>query len=255
MKTAVILPAAGLGTRMKQGAASAGSATAAAAETTGTSRKQFMLLEGAPILVHTVRKFVASPLVTDIVIAVREEEIEWVEEMLRREGRGLLGSVRVVAGGNSRQESVENGFAALDPDTDVVAVHDAVRPFVDLETIRRVIEEAAANGAAIVGIVPVDTVKQVSGAQAGGAKVRATISRERLILAQTPQVFRYDVLRRAFEAAKRDNFFGTDESSLVERLEQVEISVVLGSERNIKITRPSDMDLARLFYEQETARR
>ena len=140
-------------------------------------------------------------------------------------------------------------------DTDLVAVHDAVRPFVDLETIRRVIEEAAVTGAAIVGIVPVDTVKQVSGAQAGGAKVRATISRERLVLAQTPQVFRYDVLRRAFEAARRDNFSGTDESSLVERLDQVEISVVLGSERNIKITRPGDMDLARLFFEQENGAR
>jgi 2-C-methyl-D-erythritol 4-phosphate cytidylyltransferase len=233
----------------------ANAAPSTPAETSGTSRKQFMLLEGAPILVHTVRKFVASPLVTDIVVAVREEEIEWVESMLEKEGRGLLGSLRVVMGGNSRQESVEHAFAALDPDTDVVAVHDAVRPFIDLETIRRVIEEAALTGAAIVGIVPVDTVKQVSGAQAGGAKVRATISRERLILAQTPQVFRYDILRRAFEAARRDNFSATDESSLVERLDDAEISVVLGSERNIKITRPNDMDLARLFFEQETARR
>jgi len=245
VKTAVILPAAGLGTRMQRGFG---------VDTTGTSRKQFMLLEGLPILVHTVRKFVASPIVTDIVVAVREEEIESVEQMLKREGRSLLGALRIVCGGDSRQESVEKAFAALEPDTDVVAVHDAVRPFIDLETIRRVIEEAAATGAAIVGIVPVDTVKQVSGAQAGGAKVRATISRERLILAQTPQVFRYEVLRRAFEAARRDNFFGTDESSLVERLDQTEISVVLGSERNIKITRPGDMDLARLFFEQETAR-
>jgi len=249
LKTAVILPAAGLGTRMQRGV------PAAPAETTGTSRKQFMLLEGAPILVHTVRKFVASPLITDIAVAVREEEIDWVQEMLAKEGRGLLGALRVVAGGNTRQESVESAFAALDPDTDFVAVHDAVRPFIDLETIRKVIEEAVLSGAAIVGIVPVDTVKQVSGAQAGGAKIRATISRERLVLAQTPQVFKYDILRRAFEAASRDNFAGTDESSLVERLEQVEISVVLGSERNIKITRPSDMDLARLFFEQETARR
>jgi 2-C-methyl-D-erythritol 4-phosphate cytidylyltransferase len=223
-------------------------------EVTGTSRKQFMLLEGLPILVHTVRKFVASPAVTDIIVAVRPEEIETVEQMLAREGRGLFGALRVVAGGNTRQQSVEKAFAALAPDTDLVAVHDAVRPFIELDTIRHVIEEAALTGAAIVGIVPVDTVKQVSGAQAGGAKVRATISRERLILAQTPQVFRYDVLRRAFEAAKRDNFTGTDEASLVERLDQTEISVVLGSERNIKITRPGDMDLARLFFEQETAK-
>jgi 2-C-methyl-D-erythritol 4-phosphate cytidylyltransferase len=249
VKVAVILPAAGLGTRMHRG----GSASSAA-EISGTSRKQFMLLEGAPILVHTVRKFVASPLVSDIVVAVRQEDIEWVESMVAKEGRSLLGKIRVVAGGNTRQETVENALAALDPDTDLVAVHDAVRPFIDLETIGRVIEEAETTGAAIVGIVPVDTVKQVSGAQAGGARVRATISRERLVLAQTPQVFRYDILRRAFEAARRDGFSSTDESSLVERLDQVEVTVVLGSERNIKITRPNDMDLARLFFEQEAAR-
>jgi 2-C-methyl-D-erythritol 4-phosphate cytidylyltransferase len=246
VKLAVILPSAGLGTRMLKGTP---------ADISAISRKQFMLLEGAPILVHTVRKFVASPLVHDVVVAVREDDIEWVEDLLRHEGKGLLGSLRVVAGGNTRQESVENALRTLDPDTDFVAVHDAVRPFIDLDTIRRVVEEAQTTGAAIVGIVPVDTVKQVSGAQAGGAKVRSTISRERLILAQTPQVFRREILTRAFESARADNFTGTDESSLVERLDQVEISVVLGSDRNIKITRPNDMDLARLFFGQETAKK
>lgn len=239
---------------MQRGATTPAVATTAA-EVTGTSRKQFMLLDNAPILVHTVRKFVASPLVHDIVVAVRAEDIDWVFDMLHSETRGLPGELRVVAGGSSRQESVENALAALDSNTDLVAVHDAVRPFVDLETIRLVVEEAQVTGAAIVGIVPVDTVKQVSGAQAGGARVRSTISRERLVMAQTPQVFRVEVLRRAFEMARQDNFVGTDESSLVERLEQVEIAVVPGSDRNIKITRPGDMDLARLFYEQETARR
>ena len=249
MKLAVILPAAGLGTRMQRGN------SPAVAETTGTSRKQFMLLEGSPILVHTVRKFVASPLVYDIVVAVREDDIEWVGDMLHRECHSLPGDLKVVAGGDTRQQSVENAMAALDGDTDLVAVHDAVRPFVDLDTIRRVVEQAQITGAAIVGIVPVDTVKQVSGAQADGARVRSTISRERLILAQTPQVFRLDVLQRAFAAARQDDFSGTDESSLVERLDQVEIGVVLGSDRNIKITRPSDMDLARLFFEHEVLRR
>ena len=252
MKLAVILPAAGLGTRMlKATPPKAAPPKALSAEGSGVSRKQFMLLEGAPILVHTVRKFVASPVVHDIVVAVREEDIDWVHEMLEPETRSLFGSLKVVAGGNSRQESVENALKALDADTDLVAVHDAVRPFIELDTIRKVVEEAAATGAAIVGIVPVDTVKQVSGAQAGGAKVRSTISRERLVLAQTPQVFRPEILRRAYELARADNFVGTDESSLVERLDHVEISVVLGSERNIKITRPGDMDLARLFFEQE----
>ncbi len=242
MKVAVILPAAGLGTRMGR----------ASAETTGTSRKQFMQLDGAPILLHTVRKFAASDRVSEIVIALRREDLEWAGELLRREIRNK--SVRVVEGGNSRQESVERALAAVSPDTDLVAVHDAVRPFIDLEIIEKAIDEAAEYGAAIVGIVPVDTVKQVSGAQASGAKIRSTISRERLVLAQTPQVFRFDLLKQAFEAARRDGFVGTDESSLVERLEQVEVRVVMGSDRNIKITKPGDMDLARLFLEQETAR-
>ena len=224
----------------------------ASAETTGTSRKQFMQLDGAPILLHTVRKFAASNRVSEIVIALRREDLEWAGELLRREIRNK--SVRVVEGGNSRQESVERALAAVSPDTDLVAVHDAVRPFIDLDIIEKAIDEAGEYGAAIVGIVPVDTVKQVSGAQASGAKIRSTISRERLVLAQTPQVFRFDLLKQAFDAARRDGFVGTDESSLVERLEQVEVRVVMGSDRNIKITKPGDMDLARLFLEQETAR-
>jgi 2-C-methyl-D-erythritol 4-phosphate cytidylyltransferase len=239
MKCAVILPAAGLGTRMVRGGA----------DPTGISRKQFMLLDGSPILVHTVRKFASCDCVDQIVVALRADDLEWVAELLAREVPQVR--VKVVEGGNSRQESVENAFAALEPDTDVVAVHDAVRPFVDLETIARAIAEAAETGGAIVGIVPVDTVKQVHTAQAHGAKVRATISRERLVLAQTPQVFRYEILKRAFEAARADGFVGTDESSLVERLEDVEVTVIPGSERNIKITKPGDIELARLFLEQE----
>jgi len=242
MKVAVILSAAGLGTRMQK----------ASAENAGISRKQFMLLDGVPILVHTVRKFAACPQVSEIVVALRQEDLEWVDDLLKREHSRV--PIRVVEGGNSRQQSVENAFAAVGPDTDLVAVHDAVRPFVELDAITRAIEEAAHSGAAIVGIVPVDTVKQVSGAQAGGTKIRATILRERLVLAQTPQVFRHEVLRRAFAKAREDGFTGTDESSLVERLEQIEVSVVMGSDRNIKITRPGDMDLARLFLEQETAK-
>jgi 2-C-methyl-D-erythritol 4-phosphate cytidylyltransferase len=242
MKVAVILPAAGLGTRMGR----------TSSEKTGNSLKQFMLLEGDPILMHSVRKFAASPRVDEIVVAVRNEDLEWVSELLQREVHGK--KVRAVEGGNSRQQSVQNALAVLDSDTTLVAVHDAVRPFIDLETIERVIDEAAETGAAIVGIVPVDTVKQVTRAQTDKVKIRATLPREKLVLAQTPQVFRYDLLVRAFAAAQADGFTATDESSLVERLE-VEVSVVRGSDRNIKITKPSDMDLARLFLEEETAPR
>src|SRR6266550_2309945 len=122
MKVAVILPAAGLGTRMGR----------TSAETAGTSRKQFMLLEGSPILLHTVRKFATSPRVSEIVVAVRGEDIDWVRSTLAGEFGG--GTVSVVEGGNSRQQSVENALAALAADTDLVAVHDAVRPFIEQET-------------------------------------------------------------------------------------------------------------------------
>src|SRR5438093_1254053 len=141
MKVAVILPAAGLGTRMGR----------TSAETAGTSRKQFMLLEGSPILLHTVRKFAACGHVSEIVVALRREDLGWVEDLLGREIRSK--TVRVVEGGNSRQESVERGLSAVSPDTELVAVHDAVRPFVDLEIIEKAIDEAAEHGAAIVGIV------------------------------------------------------------------------------------------------------
>jgi 2-C-methyl-D-erythritol 4-phosphate cytidylyltransferase len=218
------------------------------AEKSGTSRKQFMLLDGSPILLHTIRKFVASPRVTEIIVALRADDIQWVRELLDRET--LATPVRLVEGGDSRQESVENALAALAPDTDLVAVHDAVRPFIDEAMIEKLIDEAALSGAAIAGIVPVDTVKQVR-----KNKVHTTLPRERLTLAQTPQVFRYALIKEAFERARQDGFTGTDESSLVERLEKVEVTVVLGSDRNIKITKPSDMDLARLFLSEEAERR
>lgn len=234
MKVTVILPAAGLGTRMGR----------AVPEKAGTSRKQFMLLDGSPILLHTIRKFASTAAVSEIVVALRADDIEWVRELLAVEKFGK--PVRLVEGGDSRQESVEHALATLDPGTELVAVHDAVRPFIEHGVLDKVFAEAEENGAAIVGIVPVDTVKQVH-----RNKIRQTIPRERLILAQTPQVFRFDLLKSAFAKAREDGFAGTDESSLVERLDQVEVSVVPGSDRNLKITKPSDMDLARLFLAEE----
>jgi 2-C-methyl-D-erythritol 4-phosphate cytidylyltransferase len=234
MKVSVILPAAGLGTRMGR----------AVPEKAGTSRKQFMLLEGSPILLHTIRKFVSSHSVEEIVVALRADDMEWVRELLQAEK--FPKPVRLVEGGDSRQESVEHALATLGSDTELVAVHDAVRPFIEHSVLEKVFAEAEESGAAIVGIVPVDTVKQVH-----RNKIRQTIPRERLILAQTPQVFRYDLLKTAFAKAREDGFAGTDESSLVERLDQVEVSVVPGSDRNLKITKPSDMDLARLFLAEE----
>jgi 2-C-methyl-D-erythritol 4-phosphate cytidylyltransferase len=219
------------------------------AERAGTSRKQFMLLDDQPIFMHTVRKFARIPEITEIVIAVRPEDKAWVEQLVSQ--AKLSKPIRAVEGGDSRQQSVENALGAIDSSTDLVVVHDAVRPFIDQATISNAINEAAESGAAIVGVVPVDTVKQVGKVQGNRAKIRSTLQRERLVLAQTPQVFRYALLKRAFDAAKADGFTGTDEASLVERLEDVEVSVVLGSDRNMKITKPGDMEIARLYAREE----
>ncbi|HZS52978.1 MAG TPA: 2-C-methyl-D-erythritol 4-phosphate cytidylyltransferase [Bryobacteraceae bacterium] len=236
MKVSLIIPAAGLGTRMGR----------SSPEKAGISRKQFMLLNNSPILIHTIRKFASSSLVSEIIVALREDDEAWANELFRKELP--MQDVRTAIGGETRQQSVENALGHVSADIELVAVHDAVRPFVERDVIDKVIREAAETGAAIVGIVPVDTVKQVH-----RNKVRATLPRERLILTQTPQVFRLDLLRRAFEKAREDLFLGTDESSLVERLEQVEVSVVLGTDRNIKITKPSDMELARLYLALENS--
>ena len=236
MKVAVILPAAGLGTRM----------TKSQPEKNAPGRKQFLLLDGEPVLIHTIRKFSRSKLVNEIVVSLRGDDIAYVQELVDK--AALPKPIRLVLGGDSRQQSVENALEIIDADTDLVAVHDAVRPFVDLDQIDAVIREAAECGAAILGIVPVDTVKQVH-----RNIIRATIPRDKLVLAQTPQVFRFALLKEAYSKAGGDCFAGTDEASLVERLEKVEVHVVAGSDRNIKITKPTDIELARFYLEQEKA--
>lgn len=233
MKVSVILPAAGLGTRMAPGGGEP-----------PIGRKQFVTLQGSPILIHTIRRFDRCPSVSEIVVALRADDIEWFEAALSYER--FAKEVRFVAGGDSRQESVANALAALAPDVDLVAVHDAVRPFTSVEMIEAVISTAAETGAAILGVVPVDTVKQVH-----LHEIRSTIPREHLVLAQTPQVFRVALLREAFAKAFAENFIGTDEASLVERLESVPVSVVPGSERNIKITKASDLGLADFYLSLE----
>ncbi|MGE5726450.1 MAG: 2-C-methyl-D-erythritol 4-phosphate cytidylyltransferase [Acidobacteriota bacterium] len=232
MKVVVIIPAAGLGTRM------------APAGTRPASSKQFVELNGTPILVHTLRKFAAAPEVAEIYLALRKSEAE--SFLPRLEQEHLNKPVRVVEGGESRQDSVANALAAVsaEPD-DIVLVHDAVRPFVDHEIIASVIAAAQKYGAAIAGWPAQDTIKQVD-RTAEGALVISTIPRERVVLAQTPQGFRFGLLKKAFEEARSDGFAGTDEASLLERAGH-EVAVVMGSPRNIKITTPADLDLAEFY--------
>ena len=233
MQVFVILPAAGLGTRMA-----------------GPQPKQFLALNGLPILIHSLRAFAAVERVTAIFVAVRKTEIERVQAQIAE--YGLAGRVQVVEGGDNRQESVSHALAALpaQPD-DIVLVHDAVRPLIDAATIDRTIDAVAKFGAAIVGLPAVDTIKQVE-RTAHGALITSTIPREFVVLAQTPQGFRYGLLQRAFAEATADGFIGTDEASLVERA-GLPVAVVHGSQVNLKITQQGDLELAE-FYLRQRAR-
>jgi 2-C-methyl-D-erythritol 4-phosphate cytidylyltransferase len=252
MKVIVIIPAAGLGTRMApMPSAAIPGAPASPTKDTKTKRavlsKQFTELGGTPILIHTLRKFAGVDAVSEIWIALRENEIEGFRERLRKEASAVLDKrVALVVGGEHRQQSVENALKAItaSPD-DIVLVHDAVRPFVKVEIIREVIDAAKKYGAAIAGLPAVDTVKQVE-RTAEGAIIKSTIPRASVVLAQTPQGFRYSVIKKAFDEAAADGFAGTDEASLAERSGQ-EVAVVMGSPRNIKITTPGDMELAEFY--------
>jgi 2-C-methyl-D-erythritol 4-phosphate cytidylyltransferase len=240
MRVAVIIPAAGLGTRM-----SGASGTRA-----GQPTKQFAEIAGKPILLHTLEKFAQVPNVTNIYIAVRDNEVLRLREFLS--AQRLRPKVHVVIGGDHRQHSVANALAEVHAEADdVVLVHDAVRPFVDREIIETVIQCAAQQGAAIAGLPAVDTIKQVE-RTASGAIITSTVPRERVVMAQTPQGFRYQLLKRAFDEAAQDGYVGTDEASLVERSGH-QVAVVMGSPRNIKITTPADLELAEFYLRQAQA--
>ncbi|MGC9197328.1 MAG: 2-C-methyl-D-erythritol 4-phosphate cytidylyltransferase [Acidobacteriaceae bacterium] len=235
MSVFVIIPAAGIGTRM-------------AHATSGVS-KQFLELRGLPILVHSLRAFLAVPRVSAIYVSVREPEQERVRAMIA--DHHLLEKVHLVAGGDSRQESVANALAAIPGDgagsasADIVLVHDAVRPLIDRATIDHVIDAIEKHGAAIVGTPAIDTIKQVE-RTADGALITATIPRELIVLAQTPQGAKLSLLRRAFHEADADGFTGTDEASLLERA-NIPVFVVPGNPRNFKVTQPGDLEIAEFY--------
>lgn len=231
MSVFVIVPAAGIGTRM--------------GPATGGAPKQFVSLKGLPIMLHSLRAFLSVPSVAGIYVAVRGSEQPRVAELIAE--HRLADQVEVVTGGDSRQDSVANALAALPStsDDDIVLVHDAVRPLIDPSTITRTIDAITKHGAAIVGTPAVDTIKQVE-RTADGALITATIPREIIVHAQTPQGARVPLMRRAFAEAAADGFIGTDEASLLERA-GVPVYVVQGSHRNLKVTQPGDLEIAEFY--------
>jgi 2-C-methyl-D-erythritol 4-phosphate cytidylyltransferase len=221
MHTVAIVPAAGSGNRMGR-----------------ELSKQYLSLGGMPLLVHTLNAFDRCPLVDALLVVVPPPDVEAVRsEMLPRWNLKKLAGV--IPGGKERQDSVRAGIEALDRETGLVVIHDAVRPFITVRLIENCIRAAVEEGAATVGVPVKDTVKEVG---ADGRVVR-TCDRNLLWLTQTPQAFRRDIIENAHRAALRDGYRGTDDTSLVERL-GIAVRMIRGDYGNIKITTPEDLVIA-----------
>lgn len=230
MAVFALVPAAGMGKRM------------------GASiNKQYLLLDGVPILARTLEVFQRSPLVDGIFVVIPQDEIPFCREQVVEQY--CLSKVRsIVPGGAERQQSVLNGLRAMEGiagDDDVVLIHDGVRPFITEDIISRATAAAQENDGALVAVPAKDTVKVVE-----NGVITATPPRETLWLAQTPQAFRYGVIRAAHEIADAERFLGTDDSMLLERLGRP-VRIVVGDYRNAKITTPEDMVLAEAFLKEK----
>ncbi len=227
-----IFPAAGKGKRMQAG-----------------MNKVLVELEGMPILVRTLARFSRCQAVDRLVVVVAAHEVDFVTDMLTGADREFgLKPWQVTAGGSERQYSVWNGIQAVQgaADDDIILVHDAARPLVSEKTILETIRVAEAKGAAIAAVPAKNTIKLCNAA----GEVVETPDRSRLWEVQTPQGFRRDILVRANQQAMAESFLGTDDASLVERLGQ-KVFIVESDYRNIKLTTPEDMVIAKAFLAAE----
>ena len=209
--------------------------------------KPFLPLCGVPLLMHTLRSLDQSVLLKMIVLVIAPEREQLCRSMLNRlsqfnqfDGQGPLRCpVRLVHGGAERQDSVRCGLAALDPECDIVAIHDAARPFITVPIFEESIRVAAQAGAALVAVPVADTLKRVDAEQT----VVETVSRQGLWLAQTPQTFRVDIIRAAHQRAQDEGITVTDDASLIEKMGG-NVQIVPGDRRNFKLTSPEDLRMA-----------
>jgi len=226
MNLTVLVPAAGAGRRMQAGI-----------------NKQYLALDNRPILAHTLELFDRSPEVRSIWVIVPEAEIEYCrEDVTKRFGFKKIEGI--VAGGRERQDSVRNGLRACQlEDEAIVLIHDGARPFFDPAMINSVAQQAAETGACVVGVPVKETIKQVA-----AGRIISTPERNTLWLAQTPQAFRYRLIMQAHDQAVADGYLGTDDASLLERTGHP-VAMIAGDYRNIKITTPEDLAIARALLQ------
>ncbi|MCA1321936.1 2-C-methyl-D-erythritol 4-phosphate cytidylyltransferase [Bacillus tianshenii] len=224
----VMVLAAGQGKRMKAG-----------------KNKQFIELEGKPVIIHTLTVFENDPMCEEIKLVINEKEVPLFESLL--ESYGISKVSEMVPGGKERQDSVYNGLLRME-NAEIVLVHDGARPFIRQEVIRRLVEKAKQDGAAIVGVPVKDTIKKVN----PDLLIEETVERAALWMIQTPQAFQYSILQKAHLQAKEEQYMGTDESSLVERI-GMPVHMVEGDYENIKLTTPEDLIVAEAILKKQKA--
>ena len=229
MKTIAIIPAGGAGKRFKAHVA-----------------KQYLFLDQIPMLVHTLEVFQKSKVIDNIVLAVPSDDLVSIRQELI-DKYGLTKVTTIVIGGKERQDSVRNALSAINGKYDVVLIHDAVRPFVTEKMIRQVVAAAKISGAASVGVKAKDTIKETK----KDNMVATTIPRHHLWLTQTPQAFKFELLKEAYKSAYDEKYYGTDDASLVERIGK-KVKMVEGSYENIKITTSEDLIMAEALMKKKT---
>ncbi len=222
-RSSAIIVAAGAGKRMQN-----------------STPKQFLLLQGQSVLYHSLHCFNAAPSVSEIIIVVAQCYLDSAE-LQASIPSNLSKTIRLVVGGAHRQDSVFNGLKVVDAASEIVIVHDAVRPFITPALVEETIRQCARFDGAVAAIPATDTLKHVE-----DGLISATLDRSSIWQVQTPQAFGKDILLQAFQQAEEDNFYGTDEAGLVERI-GAKVAVVMGDRRNIKITCPEDIPVAEVL--------
>ncbi len=225
----VIIPAAGQGKRMGLG-----------------FNKIFSELSTKPVLLQTLQAFSRCDFIDEFIIVVHSQEKEIIEKVLSKLPR--MKPYKVVIGGSERQYSVYNGLMAVNPEADIVLVHDAARPLISENIIRNIVNEVVLSGSAVCAVPVKDTIAQIGDT----GFIEKVPDRSKLWAIQTPQGFKKDLLIQAFEKAREDNFLGTDEASLVLRLPH-SVKLIMGDYDNIKVTTPSDLFVAEMLFSHQTA--
>jgi 2-C-methyl-D-erythritol 4-phosphate cytidylyltransferase / 2-C-methyl-D-erythritol 2,4-cyclodiphosphate synthase len=229
MITIAIIPAGGAGKRLKAHVS-----------------KQYLFLDHIPVLVHTLKVFQKSKVIDNIVLAVPPDDLVSIRQELIDKYR-LTKLTTIVAGGKERQDSVRNSLLAINGKCDVVVIHDGVRPFVTQDLIKRIVGAAKTEGAATAGVKAKDTIKETK----KNNSVAATIPRQNLWLTQTPQAFKFEIIKEAYKSAYDEKYYGTDDASLVERIGK-KVKMIQGSYENIKITTPEDLIIAKALLKSRS---